>query len=278
MSLEIARKIAADLIKEGFSGKINLGENGDAFLNPQFKEIVLEMGKTKAKLTLFTNMKHLTKEMSGFLLKNGLTELVFDVDGATKETYEAMKTGCNFEEITKNIHDFIDQRNSINPLCQIHILSVPIKRYLQFVEKVESKLPYDYAAIEKYWKKYLSPIDTMNEIVYLSSWSAKDYHSKIRTKPCAIWNSNTSCFIDTEGDVYPCCKDYKTQFSFGNVMNSSIREIWNGEKRKKFITDLVNNNFVAIGQPCVTCGERNDDLRSYLNYLKYRLFYRRLAH
>jgi radical SAM protein with 4Fe4S-binding SPASM domain len=274
MSLKIAKKIADELIKENFTGQINLGENGDALLNPEFKEIFLEMGKTKGKQILVTNMKHMTKEMSTFLLKNGLQELTCNFDGSTKETYQALKTGCNFEEIRKNIHDFIDQRNAINSTCTIHIQAVPISRYLQYVEHVKSKFPYDYAAIERYWKKHVSPIDLISECTYINAWGTRNFNSKTRVKPCPYWASSI-CLVDTEGDVYPCCMDYKTQLTFGNVMDSTIREIWNGEKRRKFIENIAKNDFAAIGQPCLSCGQPNDDVKSYLNYLKYRVVYRR---
>ena len=231
------------------------------------------MKKTKGKQILVTNMKYMTKDLSKFLLENGLQRLVCNFDGATKETYEAMKTGCNFEDVRNNIHAFIEQRDLISSSCRIQINAVPIRRYLQYVEKAKSKLPYDYAENERYWKKYLGPNDAIMESQYIGSWGRRDFHSKMRTKPCYSWSFN-ACLIDTEGDVYPCCMDYKTQLSLGNVMNSTIREIWNGEKRKRFIANIVKNDFAAIGKPCINCGVPNDDIKSYLNYLKYRLFYR----
>ena len=127
-----AKKITNELIQRNYTGPINFGENGDALLNPDFIKIFKELTKTNGKLILFTNMKHMNKETAKTLLENGLTEITFNIDGATKETYEAAKTLCDFEKIKENVHNFIKLRDKINPKCQIHIKSLSAKRYIEF--------------------------------------------------------------------------------------------------------------------------------------------------
>ena len=213
----------------------------------------------------------MNKETAKTLLENGLTEITFNIDGATKETYEAAKTLCDFDKIKENVHNFIKLRDKINPKCQIHIKSLPAKRYIEFREHKKTDIPYDFPLMKEYWSKFLSKNDTITQGRYFGAWATKDFNSKLRKSPCSIMSQINNCYIDTEGNIYPCCVDYKTQLTFGNIMNISIYDIWNGAKRREFFENLVHKRFDKIGPPCVTCGEKTDYLKSYLEYLKYKV-------
>ena len=276
MNLEVAKKVAKELKEENFKGTINFGENGDALLNPQFKEMFKEMGKVDGgHLILFTNMDNMDNETARFLLENGLKEITFNLDGATKETYEAAKTGCNFDEVVKNAKNFIKLRNEINLLCKIHIKAIPAKRYIEYRENKKSNVSYDFPKLKEEWSKILNNHDTITEGRYFGSWGTYNFFLKQRTIPCAtITQQANNCYIDTEGNMYSCCVDYRTTRTFGNVMEKSIFDIWYSDHRRQFYKNVIYKNYVGAGQPCINCGEKNDYIRSYLNYLRYKIFKR----
>ena len=277
MSVEIAKKVAKELKEENFKGTINFGENGDALLNPQFKEIFEEMSKVDGgHFILFTNMDNMDEETARFLLENGLNEITFNLDGATKETYEAAKTGCNFDEVVKNAKNFIKLRNEINLLCKIHIKAIPAKRYLEYRENKKSDTSYDFPKLNKiWWPLLIKKHDTITEGRYFGSWGTYNFFLKQRTIPCATVTQQADiCYIDTEGSMYSCCVDYKTTKTFGNVMEKSIFDIWHSDNRKWFYKHVIYKNYKCAGQPCINCGEKNDYVGSYLNYLRYKILKR----
>ena len=60
-------------------------------------------------------------------------------------------------------------------------------------------------------------------------------------------------YIWFDGKVNPCDADYKSYLSFGNISNSSIKEVWND----KLILNLRNDHLNKKRKnhnPCNKCG------------------------
>lgn len=277
MSFKVAKKVVDELTERDFSGTINLGENGDALLNPQFKRILeyISHHLPNVELILFTNAKYLNEETSTLLLNNHLSRLVLNIDGATKKTYEFAKPNCNFEKIKKNLKSFIRLRAALKTSCSIFINIISPKLYMEVIENKKTNLPYDVDQIFKYWRKYLSKYDEIVERAYFYNWTHRMKSKREKSCPM-IQQLFRKCYISTEGNVYACCLDYKTELLYGNILEKSIDEIWNSDKRKKIIQNIVHRNFELVGEPCLHCSERNDFVYSYFILLKYSL-QRRLA-
>jgi len=46
--------------------------------------------------------------------------------------------------------------------------------------------------------------------------------------------SNHTAYIDSCGDVYPCCvAKYDKKFIYGNIMNQHFKDFWDSDKRKE---------------------------------------------
>ncbi len=76
--------------------------------------------------------------------------------------------------------------------------------------------------------------------------------------------SFTSCnfcvnpVIDKDGNVLMCCNDYFRETKRGNIMNSSIIDIWNDKEYKRIRKELINNLENAaknktIPEVCIRC-------------------------
>nr|QNO55107.1 hypothetical protein MNNOGLJF_00021 [Methanosarcinales archaeon ANME-1 ERB7] len=271
MPLQGVKKVAEELSERNYCGVINLGENGDALLNPDFKEIVKLLNDyvPNASIILYTSAKYLDEQTSHFLLDHGLSHLTLNIDGASKTTYEFSKRGCNFEKVRENLKNFIKIRNSSESNCRITIWILPPKRYVEVRKGKRINISYDADGIINYWSKYLSRKDTINEVIYFYNWMSRPQKIK-RDKSCPlIWEILEKCFISTEGNAYFCCLDYTTKLVYGNILESSIYILWNGKKRREIISKIIQKKFDDVGEPCLHCNEKNDYLRCYLNYLKY---------
>ena len=58
-----------------------------------------------------------------------------------------------------------------------------------------------------------------------------------------------TAYIFPDGEVRPCLN---SNYSYGNVKNSSFRELWNNEKAVRFRTELKNNSMFPV---CARCTE-----------------------
>jgi radical SAM protein with 4Fe4S-binding SPASM domain len=272
MSLEVAERVVKDLKSMSFSGRINLGENGDALLNPNFKDIVelISQSLPSAKIVLYTNMAQMDKRLSYFLMDHNVAEVCLNIDGSTKETYEFAKRGLKYEIIKDNLLNFIKIRNQTKQDCKVTIFVIPPKRYLHLRANAKANIEYDVLDIIDLWKPYLSKGDSFKEVKYFWNWNGES-SNQIRKKSCPTILTLYSCYISAEGDLYACCLDSLTKLTYGNVLEDSISKIWDGRKRREVIRNIVNREFAKVGEPCIHCNEKNDFLASYLNYIGCRL-------
>ena len=60
-----------------------------------------------------TNAMLLTEKISERLIEAGLDRIIFSLDGMTKETFENIRGGANFEKVVNNIKSFINIRNEM---------------------------------------------------------------------------------------------------------------------------------------------------------------------
>ncbi len=70
----------------------------------------------------FTNATLLTAEKSERLIRLGITQLNISIDGATKETFEAIRHGAKFETVVGNARAFVQKRRELGrdrPALQI---------------------------------------------------------------------------------------------------------------------------------------------------------------
>ena len=272
MSLDVAERVVENLTNMSFSDRINLGENGDALLNPNFKDIIeiISQNLPSAKIMLYTNMARMDKRLSYFLMGYNVSEVCVNIDGSTKETYEFAKRGLKYEIIKDNLLNFVKIRNQTKRNCKISILVIPPKRYLRLRANTKANIQYDVPDIVDFWKPYLSKGDSILEVKYFWNWNGK-FSNQIRKKSCPTLSTLFNCYISTEGDVYACCLDPLTKLTFGNILENSIEKVWNSRKRKNVVRNIVNREFEKVGEPCIYCNEKNDFLASYLNYIGCQL-------
>ena len=59
---------------------------------------------------------------------------------------------------------------------------------------------------------------------------------KVRVCPYIFY----SMYICSNGDVTCCCADWKRKKIVGNVNNSTLKQIWNGDLLRKFWKDMLS--------------------------------------
>lgn len=256
MAVSLVEKILADTAGHNYQGSFSLSQNGEATLNPEFLKIFRLIRKfhPKNKITLFSNMGPLTKNLGFELLSLGLDELHFNIDGATAKTYAYVK-GLDFEKIKKNIFDFLESRKSLNANCRIFLQIMSANRYEKSLGK-KPRFPDDTLKILKFWQKYLLPSD---EFVFpeVAGWAERDKKKIKKSGYCRIFPYTLDhMYINSDGRAYLCDQDDDCLIFFGNLYQQSIKEIWQAEKRKKILNLLADREFDKIGPPCSICLEK----------------------
>jgi MoaA/NifB/PqqE/SkfB family radical SAM enzyme len=99
---------------------------GEPTIYPQFKEVIEYLSQYNVLIDFFTNGMHLTEEMCEFLVEKKVFRIYVSFSGTTKEDYENIYLGGNYETVLSNIKRLAQTKEkyqSIYPQIEINSLA-----------------------------------------------------------------------------------------------------------------------------------------------------------
>ena len=157
-----------------------------------------------------TNGSLLTEDMCRELINSGLLRLQVSLDASTKETYEKIRTGGNFEDVIKKTLRFLEIRNEMN-------VQLPTLR-VNFVKTEINKNELD--DFIKFWEKKADSIGIQNFIGIMDTFE-KDAQNKLeKISPsndfrCAQPFQRLTMRYD--GTILPCCAFFGAEIPIGKL-------------------------------------------------------------
>ncbi|MFB0565963.1 MAG: radical SAM protein [Candidatus Aminicenantaceae bacterium] len=87
---------------------------GESFVHPQAVDMVEYIKRTFPQIYLYisTNGLILDSNKTKRIIRAGVDEITFSVDGADQETYVAYRRGGDFSKVLKVMSDFVEERNN----------------------------------------------------------------------------------------------------------------------------------------------------------------------
>ena len=110
MCFHVFRSIVDDL--PGLE-KLTMQGLGEPLLAPDFDEMVDYACDRIPRVGFNTNGTFLTRERAERFVRAGVDWLHISLDGATTETYEAIRDGSDFERVRENIRDLVETRAAL---------------------------------------------------------------------------------------------------------------------------------------------------------------------
>lgn len=190
------------------------------------------------KVAVFTNASLLTKIVSEELIDSGLDEITLSFEGLSKEIYNKIRIGLDYDITAKNIKNLYKIRgDGLKPKIIIQVVD-------QFkIKKLKKKFLKD-------WNKYCDSISFQT----LHNWTL-DKNKRHENKFCKIpWSYITVLW---NGDVVFCCLDYEGKAVMGNVNIQNFQKIWNGKEYKRVRKLLLDNKMKNINL-CSKCSLPNN--------------------
>lgn len=182
-----------------------------------------------------TNGVLLNEKISNDIIDSGLTRLLIGFDGFSKETYEKVRVGADYDQVKANIENFLKirkKRKSKLPLVRLSFVVTDINKHevVDFYEYWKNKV--DYVAFQDYIEP---PVESPDIIKVENNLENNEYDCD---EP---WNRLT---IRANGDVLPCCSFWGYYLPINNILKTSIYDIWNGNEieslRESFETQRLN--------------------------------------
>jgi len=216
---------------------LTMASRGEPTLHPQLEEILKYVKGKFFDIKINTNAMVLDEKKCHWILENGVTELVFSVEGVEKEEYERVRVQGKFEQVLENIKRFHRIRNT----------QYPDSKCKTRVSGVKYSPSFDVPRFINFWKDI---VDNVACVEMESRWDTYNNPLTHRTAPCRkLWEG---LYVWYDGTVNPCDIDYKSHLAVGNVQNTSIRDIWNGERYNRLRADHSNAKR-SCRVPCDRC-------------------------
>ncbi|MGB4116678.1 MAG: radical SAM protein [Polaromonas sp.] len=230
---------------------------GEPFLNKRAYEMIRYARQKNLYVETCTNGDF--ADAKGVVFSD-VNDISFQVGGMTQKTHEIYRVRGKLDRVHKNLHELIEERRK-NPQSNVKINvgfvvmkhnEHEVPEFLRWAKEIgvdqanvidpcvrtvaegNSMLPSD----KRYWfydeaafaKGILKPKHTPNNEC---TW---------------IWNS---VMVNWDGSVVPCCRDPNGKHVFGNVFETPLTKIWNGEAMRAFRSRIVTaQNKVDICELC----------------------------
>ncbi len=201
---------------------------------------------------MFTNGTLLNDKNSKIILDSSLTRLFISIDAATSETYDKVRIPVNkkalkenrLKKIEENVTNFINLRNSLGrkiPLVRVSFIALKtnahevdkfIKKWIDVVDSVEIQRESSIDLYDDLLKKNYD-----NKKLILKKYNCNDPWAQVS--------------VNSDGTVGPCCSTVGRNIPVGNILNQSLKDIWEGEKIKAIREGFINNKPNKVCQLCL---------------------------
>lgn len=227
-----------------FAFDVNLAHRGESLLHPRLLDSIRYAKRRGLYTRLHTNGSLLTEDMARSLVASGLDRLSFSFDGYTKETYERIRVGGDFERTLANILRLLEikrESGSRTPETAVEVIN--------FEQLSAPDLADARQRFRSRFKGLALDSFVMKE---LHNWAGEiDKSDRIaRYSICPFpWNA---LVIFWDGSAYPCTQDFFGYYSLGNIKSSPLKSLWNGPAMEDLRRRLARQDIAEI-DTCSHC-------------------------
>lgn len=238
---------------------IDLQGVGEPLVHPKFREILLFLAGRNISVQFTTNGLLLNKRLRETILQCPVHRITVSLSAATPENYSKLHASRLFERVLKNVEQLVESR--FHPLPKIRLLAVAMSQNLcelQSLAQLAKTLGADEFALSAYKpiraKDPFEPdLAELRQVVT----QVKDYAKRIglslqveipivssqHSSEAQSWKKClwpwTSIAVNVKGEIVPCCYLMgDKQFSFGNLLQNDIYEIFDGSQYRSFRSAL----------------------------------------
>lgn len=273
MSFEEFKSIIDQFPKLKWIGLTGIGES---FINKDFMKMLRYVKEKNIFVELYDTFYFIDKNTAKELIEMGIDKIFISLDAATKETYEKIRVGSDFERVVNNLKNFFRFKKEMKayfPQVAFHYIinKLNLQEIPQYIERVYylsqgenisiqfSRMLHEFKEVEDLFVEVPAEIiqranKKAEELSIELVWSADVPQSKPKISKCAEW---TMPFIFVTGHVIPCCagneaghRDFQKETALGNIFEKSFKEIWRGEKYKN-LRKMLSQNKIPL--PCRNC-------------------------
>jgi len=223
---------------------VNLWGIGEPFLVPDIMKMIDYAGRNNIAVNIHTNANAFNKKILN-QFRNIKTKLsiTFSIDGVTQKSYGYYRKGGNLRKAMNSLCYLINLKkkyNLSNTKITWQFLVMKINEHeIPEVCKIANRIKVDRLKLKTInidpRSKMYNDFKPRTRLEFLEKENKEWRKGKNITKKneCGYINPG-SIFILWDGEVVPCCYDYKRDYIMGNAFKKSLISIWNSTKHREF--------------------------------------------
>ena len=253
MKIEEFEKALDKIVPKYGTPQINLEGSGEPTMAKDLPEYVKAVKKRGLECFMYCNGARLNGDFMKKVIDAGIDFIRISVIGYDREKYKKWMNVDNFELIKNNIKEIKKYIKSTDSKCNL-------STYHLITDNSQIDIEVD-----QYKKNIIEPLATTSYIWKMHNWSGNYENTNPRTE-----KKKRSCgrpFAPEltvraggkkgkSGAVVPCCQTLgppnEEKSILGHISESSVEEIWNGEKYKKLREAHRSEKFDEIDY-CKNC-------------------------
>lgn len=245
------KKVVVDFVEIG-GGNVDLTPLvGDPLVDPNLVERIKYLRTFPAinNISFFTNAIFLDRFDTKELLLSGVSEIVVSMGGADREEYKSLFGVDAFGRVCENVLNLSKVNRQLHSPVRLVMSYKPLRKlsdYLKdslFMELFEG---FEFGCSHEYhsWSGMINKSDLRSDMTFVED-------SCIPKKgPCELFYSELA--VTWNGDAVACwCSNAEGKLKLGNVRESSIIDIWQGERLSKLRESFSSGNIPSL---CKRCG------------------------
>lgn len=219
---------------------------GEPFLNKDLSRMIKYARQKNIYVVTSTNGHFLDETACSDIINSGLNELIIALDGLSQETLSQYRVGADFNKIVqgiKNLAELKKTKRAEYPKIQLQFIAMKHNQHeIGKLKEFALSLGADKAVI----KTFGSHLD----IKRLKEFEPGEKELSRYAEPVKERDLCRRIYlgmnINYDGTVVPCCYDPLESVILGNVLESSIKQVWQGDKFTSFRKAVLKNK-QAIG-------------------------------
>ena len=247
--------------------KINLTGIGENFLNKDFLKMLEYTKNKKINIEFADNFYFLDEKNANKLIDIGIDSIYASIDGATKETYEKIRIGCDFDKVIKNVKGLFYLKKKRQKKYPKIIFNYVINAYnytevLDFIDLISSIADGEEFSIQftdminfdKNQAHLCLEESVTQKIIFQAIQKAKKMGVTMGHRK-RIKNNMINCqhalrpIIFPTGHVSPCCFASEG-IIMENINEKSFREIWDSDNYKNLRKDIRMGRIPVLCENC----------------------------
>lgn len=216
---------------------------GEPLLYPYLFEAINYAKKLGLNAQFNTNGMLLDEATSRKIVESGLDEVTISLDGTTKEAYEAVRKGGNYDLVYSNVMNLLQTKNTLKSATPAVV--------------VQSINAFNNDQEVNEFVKFWSSKSVAVSITGLSGLTdyAKKYENLPKPKSCT--QPFYKLIVSANGNYYPCCEypfELDGELLLGNANEGSLLDAFNSDKMQK-IRRLHRSQLGRKLKSCSRCGQ-----------------------